>query len=333
MGELVLPQMASELVSRNRVSPEDVLRLRRDVYRDGVANRAEAEALFAIDRACRERCVEWDDFFVEVVTDYLVGSEAPAGYVSKENADWLIRAISNDGIVDTRTEIELLIKVLERAQHSPAIISAFALRQVAQVVVHGDGALAKGRIARPGVVTATDVELIRRVLYAFGGDGQAMVTREEAEVLFDINDATSEADNDPAWSDLFTKAIGFSLLAAFGYVQASSERALARDEWLNDTDVNVGSFFSRAFSGGLRGYMDAVLSDTGVEKAFAERNTKFETDNTIAQAITSDEADWLVDRIGRDGQFHENERLLLQFIAQEARDIHPKLQPLLDKVA
>lgn len=333
MGELVLPEVASELVTRNKVTADDVLRLRREVYRDGVATRAEAEALFAIDSACHDRCEEWDVFFIEAVCDYLVGQEPPQGYISRENAQWLIRAISKDGIVDTRTEIELLIKVLERAKQSPAILSAFALKQVAEVVVNGQGALAKGRVARAGVVTKADVDMLRRVLYAFGGVGQAMVTREEAEVLFEINDATVEAKNDPAWSDLFTKAIGFSLLAAFGYVQPTRDEAIAREEWLNDTDVNVGGFFGRMFAGGLRGFSENVFADTRVETAFAERNARFEAENHAAAAICSAEAQWLVDRIGRDGLLHGNERQLLKFIASEARDIHPSLQPLLDKVA
>ncbi|MEO0545060.1 MAG: hypothetical protein AAFY99_14685 [Pseudomonadota bacterium] len=333
MGELVLPEAAATLVTRNKVTPDDVLRLRREVFRDGVATRVEAEALFAIDSACSDRCDEWDVFFIEAVTDYLINLEPPQGYVSPENAQWLMRAISKDGVVDTRTEIELLINVLERAKHSPAVLSAFALKQVAEVVVRGKGALAKNRIARAGMVTKADVDMLRRVLYAFGGGGQAMVTREEAEVLFDINDATVEADNDPAWSDLFTKAIGFSLLAAFGYVQPTRDEALAREEWLNDTDIDVGGFFGRVFAGGLRGFTEKVFSDTRTETAFAERNARFEAENRVAENICGNEAQWLVERIGRDGVLHDNERALLQFIAREARDIHPSLRPLLDKVA
>ncbi|MEO1745477.1 MAG: hypothetical protein AAFR13_03010 [Pseudomonadota bacterium] len=333
MGELVLPQVVSELVSRNRVTADDVLRLRREVYRDGIASRAEAEALFAIDRVCGECAPQWDEFFVEVVTDFLVNSEQPKGYISDANAQWLIRAISQDGVVDTRTEIELLVKVLEKAKSSPASLSAFALQQVAHVVVHGSGALAKGRVAQPGVVTKTDVDLMRRVLYAYGGDGHVGITRDEAEVLFDINDATVEAQNDPAWSDLFTKAVGFSLLASFGYAPPSKDDALARDVWLNDTDVNVGGFFSRMFAGGLKGYRDALATPTGVEVAFAEKNARREAANASAEMVTEDEAQWLIQRIGRDGVLHDNERQLLRFIADEASTIHPALKPLLDKVA
>ena len=36
---------------------------------------------------------------------------------------------------------------------------------------------------------------MRRMLYAFGGDGNIAITRQEAEVLFDINDAT-DADEE-----------------------------------------------------------------------------------------------------------------------------------------
>jgi hypothetical protein len=102
------------------------------------------------------------------------------------------------------------VKVLDRAKLSPVKLVRFALEQVKLAVTVGDGYLGHARSNRrlsPGVIGEVEVELIRRILYAFGGDGNIAVTRQEAEVLFDINDATAEASNDPAWSDLFVKAL------------------------------------------------------------------------------------------------------------------------------
>ncbi len=333
MGELVLSGPLAEMVSRNRVTADDVLRLRRDVFGDGVVARSEAEALFALDASCRDRDPSWDEFFIEALCDYLVMQEAPSGYVSEDNAAWLMRAISRDGKVDSRTELELLIKVMEKATSMPASLSAYALQQVAHVVMHGDGPLAKGRMARAGIVTADDVALMRRILYAFGGDGHGGVSREEAQVLFDINDHTLEAVNDPAWSDLFVKAIGFSLLAATRHVPVLREEALRREEWLEDTSVNVGSFFSRVFSGGLKGYADKLLQSDGIEAAYGEANRAFDAASAVAEAVDLDEAAWLVEHIGRDGVLHDNERKLIGFLKAEASRLDPALQPLLDKVA
>ena len=68
------------------------------------------------------------------------------------------------------------------------------------------------------------LELLRRMLYAFGGDGNVAVTRAEAEVLFDINDATADAEPNPAWTDLFVKAIANVVMAASGQ-QPPNQRA------------------------------------------------------------------------------------------------------------
>jgi hypothetical protein len=333
MGELVLQGPVAEIVARNAVTADDVARLRREVFRDGVVCRPEADALFAIDTSCRSRVPEWDQFFIDAVSDYLVNREAPKGYVSEANADWLISAISRDGIVCTRTEVELLITVMERATAMPASLSAFALRQVAHVVIDGDGPLAKGRVARPGVVTADDVAMLKRILYAYGGGGNAGITRDEAEVLFDINDHTAEAANDPAWSDLFVKAIGFSLMAATRHQAATRETALRREAWLADDSVDVAGFFSRVFAGGLKGYKDAVMTKTGVENAWRETNGAFAEANATAEAIDADEAGWIARRMGRDGLLHENEKALLRFIRDESPDVHPSLAPLIDQVA
>lgn len=333
MTEMVLHGPVAEIVAKGAVTADDVLRLRREVFKDGVVCRAEADALFAIDNSCSTRAPEWDAFFIEAVSDYLIGQEAPIGYVSEENAQWLVGAISRDGVVCSRTELELLIKVMEKAQSMPASLSAFALRQVANVVTDGTGPLANERQAKPGVVTADDVAMLRRILYAFGGDGQVGISRNEAEVLFDINDRTVEAENDPTWSDLFVKAIGFSLMAATRHVAADRDVALRRQEWLDDTSVDVAGFFSRVFAGGLRGYIDSVKTETGLENAYRETNAAFENANTAAETICENEADWIAARIGRDGVLHENEKALLRFIKEESSDIHPSLTPLMNQVA
>ncbi|MHA1189407.1 MAG: hypothetical protein ACTSSQ_02950, partial [Alphaproteobacteria bacterium] len=285
--------------------------------------------LFALDEVADRHDTAWTVLFTEALTDYLVIQQAPEGYISQENADWLIARISADGTVKTETELELLIKVLEKAKSSPASLAAFALNQVKSAVISGDGPATCGRELEPGKVGRVEADLMRRILYAFGGDGNIAVTRAEADVLFDINDAVADAENDPAWTDLFTKALANCLMAASGYTVPSRDVALKREQWLDSDTGGVANFFGRMMSGGFRGVIDAYKAPS-TEEAWAERNAKFATDNQIAEVVTEAEADWLADRIGRDGHIHENEKALLRFISEESPNMHPSLKPLVD---
>lgn len=321
----------TRVAASKHLTVEDAKAMRRAVYHDGAVDPGELEAVFALDEAAERRDPEWSAFFVEVVTDFIVNQEKPQGYVSEANARWLIDRIAKDGVVATASELELLVTVLEKATSSPDQLSAFALDQVRHAVVDGDGPLAKGTLT-PGRVGAEEADLIRRVLYAFGGEGNIAVTRAEAEVLFDINDATAEADNDPAWTDLFVKALANTLMAASGYQVPSREVALKREDWLSSGAGGVGDFFARMVSGGLKGVFDAYRQPD-LEARWAERNQRFAEASAAAEVVNEPEAAWLADRIGRDGKLHENEKAVLRFIAEQSPDIHPSLKPLIDKAA
>ena len=175
--------------------------------------------------------------------------------------------------------------------------------------------------------------LLRRVLYAFGGQDNAALSRAEVEVLFDLNDQTAEALNDPAWNELFTKAIASFILCASGYRAPSREEALRQEKWVEDTSVSVDGFFGRMMSGGLSGVIEAFNNDRTLEDAYAEKNEAYEAAMQESELVDANEAKWVSERIGRDGVLHDNELSLLKFLKKESTGIHPILQPLLDKVA
>ena len=111
-----LAALAADLTQRAEIGAEDVLALRRLVWHDGGVNTEEADALMALNTACPVRAPEWIDYFVEVMCDYAVHQQLPAGYVDDVKAQWLMKWIDHDGKVDTLAELELLVKVLETAQ-------------------------------------------------------------------------------------------------------------------------------------------------------------------------------------------------------------------------
>ena len=184
----------------------------------------------------------------------------------------------------------------------------------------------------PGRVGRAEVELIRRILYAFGGDGSVAITRAEAEILFDINDAVADCDNDPAWGDLFVKAIANFTMAASGYSVPNRQEALRREAWLDAPSGGVADVFSRMAAGSLRGILQAYRQPSA-EDTWAARNARAASEASESEAVTAGEAEWLARRIGRDGRLHANEKALLRFIRDEAPSVHPSLQSLIARAA
>ena len=200
--------------------------------------------------------------------------------------------------------------MLDKARWAPQSLVRFALDQVKDAVIDGTGPLRSGKKLEPGRVCEVDVDLMRRILYSFGGDGNIAVTRPEAEVLFDIDEATAEADNHPAWTDLFVKAIASCVMAASGYAGPPREIALARDAWLDRRgDLSLDAMLG-GMGAGLNGLFGGYREQTEEEQAIA-RLTQQKIEIVTHEAVTTAEAAWLAERIGKDGKLTPNERALL----------------------
>ncbi|MEZ5838887.1 MAG: hypothetical protein R3D02_00080 [Hyphomicrobiales bacterium] len=333
-----IDDQVTALIASGRITADDVLPLRRAVFGDAFVTPEEGERLFALDEAITDKAPEWSAFFLEAITDLVVRQIEPRGYVSDDNAAWLTAMISRDGLVKSLTELELLVRIIEAAATSPESLELFALSQVKAAVLDGDGALAAGGRLEPGVINKEEVELLRRILFAHGGEQGLGVSRAEADILFDLNDASSEADNCNDWSDLFVKAIANHLMAAAGLNMPRREDVLARDGWLEDEQhLDMFTMFDPdlvrdALIDSLRRFKSVMCCKNPVEEAHAERNAERAAAEVLAAPIDEAEARWLIGRINHDGELHDNERALLIFLKEENPDIHPLLAPLLDSV-
>jgi hypothetical protein len=331
MGVLAAVPVA-EIKARGSIKDADVLKLRRNYYDDGQISAEEADIIFALNDACPVQDPAWADCFIETITDYIVDQAKPEGYLTSENAAWLIARISKDGRIETKTELELLISVLDKARWSPQSLIRFALNQVKHAVLEGGGPLRSGAALEAGVVGAADVEILRRIIYSCGGDGNLAITQPEAEVLFEIDAATAGAENHPAWRDLFVKAIANAVMAASGFATPSREEALARDAWLDRRgDLSLDKV-ALGMSAGFKGLFSGYREQSDEERAIA-RLTQQKIEIVTNEAVTMAEADWLVAHIGRGGRLTPNERALLMFLKAESPSIHPNMQALVDKVA
>jgi hypothetical protein len=176
-------------------------------------------------------------------------------------------------------------------------------------------------------VCMQDVSVMRRAVFAFGAGGNVSVTREEAEMLCDINDATANAANDPAWPDFFAKAIGNHLTMAAAFTPAPRDTAAAREKWLDDQSVNVGGFFGKMASG----LKDMFATDG--DDAWTARDKDRDAAIANAAPVTADEAAWLSARFDRDGKISPAEQALVRFLTADGAPIHSSLQSLVARAA
>lgn len=286
------------LKSGHRVTPDDVLAVRRAIWPDGRVSDTEARFVFDLNRSIVAPSAEWRDFFLDALTDYVVNQKAPRGYVDEANADWLIREVDQDGAKVTRLEIELVVKVVERALNCPPQLRTWALAELEEAVVRGSTSVDAGECA-----------LLRRLVFAPGGEGALVVGKDEAEALWRIKDACRDSDNAPEWKILFVQAVGNHLMAWSDYKPLARDEAARLEAFVNDDRSSVLGFFGRMrgsnpLAEAARLFKDAPRIDYDAALAAAE-------------AITPEEQDWLDRHVEADGARDPYEEALLAFVAAE----------------
>jgi len=335
-----------EMSARGSIRDSDVAAMRRAFNEDGVISTSEAEALLSLNSACRVTDAAWPPFFIEALTDYIVHQAEPDGYIVVEKADWLLARISRDGHITTHTELELLLNVIDKARWSPPSLAAFALAQVRDAVVSGVGVTRAGQMLQPGMIGQTEIDLIRRILYAFAGDGGIAVTRVEAEVLIEINKSLAPGKCSPAWTELFVKAVGASVLSGLGHHIPPREEALRIEVWAKDADIRgagallsdaarggegganardrIGKFLGRMVAGGAGSVWSTFRMQSSEERALA-RLERQRLEIVTQERIDDAECQWLIERLGKDGKLDANEIELLAYLQHESPMPHPEL--------
>ena len=106
----------ADLERANFIDVHTVNRLRRDVFADGIVERHDVEALFAVERRGVATCPEWRDFFIEAAVDHLLWQCRPSGVLNEEQAAWLLAQADR---TRTLSAFAILIAVLDDAQRTP----------------------------------------------------------------------------------------------------------------------------------------------------------------------------------------------------------------------
>ena len=193
-------RLEKDIIAKGRITAEDVLALRRAVYEDGEIQKAEADFIFRLNRNSSDADPAWDSFYVEALSDFFFWQRGPSSSLSEEDANLLIQWISEDQRIDDHNELKLLVNIMSRSQGSPESLKVFVLEAIK------DSVLTSNRIDQD------DIAIIKNVIYGPASEGGIGICREEAELLFQLNNATKSSDNVADWKVLFVKATAMHLL-------------------------------------------------------------------------------------------------------------------------
>jgi hypothetical protein len=292
-----LADLVGALKAKGRIAIEDVLMMRRAFYTPSLIATEDVEALTELDKAVADRGPEWGDFFAGAVVDFVVHQQEPADYVDGAKSTWVVgvfgAALSSDAA------LEALIRIVEAAVTVPADLATFILGKV------------KAAIAAEGCVDAAGVTLLKRLVFAGGGPGNVGVTREEADTLFDINDACRRGTNDETWPEFFANAVADSLTAVSPFSPEGRDDAARDDAWLKERESPMAFVASTARVPDVRGAMHDILHPFADEAdEWRQAGAEMEAAEGDAAAITEEEAEWLLGRLGPGGLGEPEQRLI-----------------------
>jgi hypothetical protein len=305
--------LAAQAAAAGQISAEEILELRQAGWADGKMDPEEAETLFHANDHLAEPTAEWCDFFVEALSEFVVNTVDPKGYVDPDMGEELVLRIDRDGRVGTLAELELLVRVFEKAISLPGPLKAYALKQIEDAVLNGDGPTRHGSLDAAGI-NATECALLRRLIFAPGSDRPAAVSKAEAEMLFRIKDAALYENNAPDWEKLFVQGVANFLLGFGGKEPLPIERAAELEAFMSAEGAGVGSFLARMLKSDVE---DSVGQVFGSLLDIAPNTPGIDEQVEEALQLTEAEEVWLLDHIDLDEELDPMEKALLAFIAEE----------------
>ena len=308
--------LVKRLVLVGRISESDVQALRDAVWTDAGISLDMIDALFMLNDRCAPTSPAWIDFFVEATEHVLLQQTPPPGFLDTDGARWLKSRIDREGRVASIGEIELLVSILENAENAPDSLKAYALAQIEATITSGVGPTRNGGPLRPNCIDDVEAHLLRRLIFAGGGEGAIIVGAQEADMLFRIKDAVLRGSNAAGWLPLFVQGVANHLMAHSDYRPLSREEAIRLNAEMEINTPSIAGFFSRMIPVHMLGR--GTILDV-FKTVFPREEDVFSISPVVdsKRQLTTDEVSWLKTHIALDGGTDPFEKALMTFILDE----------------
>lgn len=315
------------IFNSGRLTAADVLRLRRALYAKVTIGESDAEWLLKLNSVCRSETPAWRELFLEALTDFFVTQASPPSVVSDVAGRWLLRRLSRADKPASALELDLIAAILQKAMQSPDCLSVFAVEQVRAAVRAGSGPMRASVQDPKPMVCAQDVAFLRQTIFAVRTGGAIAVTRTEADLLFDINDATRHTQNDAGWPSLFARAIGLHVTSPPPPSRASTA-ATEPTQFDTTPEPELSLQFLAQVTGRLGHALTGGALTSTAAKVAASAQSQLEAEQNAAVQAT-----WLARRLPSAGPLAAADVALLTFLKHELVAAHPALRPFVSRVA
>lgn len=196
------------IATKSRLTPDDVHFIRNISFPHGLKTADDALVLMTLQRSSLKKCPEWDAYFIEALTDFIVHYTYPQGALDVINAAWLLPLVSMEGVIASPLELRLVLNVLDVATDVPAELRAFALDQLRIAIEGAGGAYALTRPTAHAGVTRHDLDYVDRILRSGCVKAPTAFSSIEIATLKRIDAAASPRFNHPGWLVLMDELTG-----------------------------------------------------------------------------------------------------------------------------
>jgi len=119
-----LEELKKDLLADGIIDVGEVKELENVLYADGKIDKDEADFLFELNNAVsgKENAPEWKEFFVKVITSFVLDDDQSNGEVDEEEAKYLYDQIKGDGQIDD-IEKALLENIKAKSKNFPALLA------------------------------------------------------------------------------------------------------------------------------------------------------------------------------------------------------------------
>jgi len=195
------------LTSKAALRDADVQMLRHAFYKEGVIERRQAAAIFHANRVMQTDHNGWTTFYLEALTDVFL-TPGHEGYVVDAGAEAMLLAWLGDGVtIPNPGERQLTLRLLMRAANEPDGLEQRVLQAVSENFLHERQCWIGGGNRSPGVIDATDIQLIKRLLYRNSNTQGLFIRKAAIPFLLRLDrQAASFADPDE-WRRFLTACL------------------------------------------------------------------------------------------------------------------------------
>ena len=199
--------LLSALPSKAALRDADIQMLRHAFYEEGVIERRQAAAIFHANRVMQTDHNGWNTFYLEALTDVFL-TPGHEGYVVDAGAESMLLTWLGDGVaIPNPGERQLTLRLLMRAANEPDALEQRVLQAVSENLLHESQCWIGGGNRSPGAIGATDIQLIRRLVYRSGNAQGRAIRKAVIPFLLRLDrQAASFADPDE-WRQFLTACL------------------------------------------------------------------------------------------------------------------------------